>query len=95
MFAIPNGGIRDKITAARLKAEGVRKGVLDVMLPVARHGMHGLFIELKRPKSEGLTKGQTSDSQDDEIAELRAEGYGACVCYGWQEAVAVLKEYLS
>jgi hypothetical protein len=94
MFAIPNGGVRDKITAARLKAEGVKSGVPDICLPVARHGCHGLFIELKRPKATGLTKGVKSANQGEWIEALRAEGFGACVCYGWQEAVAVLKEYL-
>ena len=33
MHAIPNGGKRDGITAARLKAEGVKAGVLDTFLP--------------------------------------------------------------
>ena len=30
MFAIPNGGIRDRITAARMKQEGVKSGVWDI-----------------------------------------------------------------
>jgi len=34
--AIPNGGARDKITAAKLKAEGVKAGVLDTFLPVPK-----------------------------------------------------------
>src|SRR5262245_64718583 len=52
-FAIPNGGARDVITAGRLKAEGVRAGVPDVCLPVARAGYHGLFLEVKRPDRRG------------------------------------------
>lgn len=36
MHAIPNGGARDKITAGRLKAEGVKAGVLDTFLPVPK-----------------------------------------------------------
>lgn len=36
MHAIPNGGARDKITAAKLKAEGVKAGVLDTFLPVPK-----------------------------------------------------------
>lgn len=99
LFAIPNGGQRDKITAAKLKAEGVKSGVPDIMLPVARFGCHGLFIELKKPKAKlengkELAKGRTSNNQDTWIAKLKDEGYGACVCYGWNEARQVLEDYL-
>ena len=38
MFAIPNGGYRHYRTAADLKSEGVKSGVPDIMLPVARGG---------------------------------------------------------
>lgn len=34
--AIPNGGARDKSTAGKLKAEGVKPGVLDTFLPVPK-----------------------------------------------------------
>ena len=33
LFAIPNGGARDPITGAMLKAEGVKRGVPDLFLP--------------------------------------------------------------
>lgn len=32
-FAIPNGGLRDAKTASMMKAEGVRSGIPDVLLP--------------------------------------------------------------
>ncbi len=44
---MPNGGKRDKATAAVLKRQGVKAGVPDIMLPAARAGYHGLYIELK------------------------------------------------
>lgn len=58
LYAVPNGGLRDKVTAAKMKAEGQRKGVWDLNLPVRRvqtfsplpvHLMStiGLWIEIK------------------------------------------------
>ena len=47
---VPNGGSRNKIEAARLRAQGVKSGVPDLCLPVARGGNHGLYIELKRQR---------------------------------------------
>ena len=48
LYAIPNGGARNKITAAILKREGVRAGVPDICLPVPSGAYHALYIELKR-----------------------------------------------
>lgn len=50
MYAVPNGGKRNKITAYALKREGVKVGISDVVLPAARGGYHGLYIEMKRTK---------------------------------------------
>ena len=41
LYHIPNGGKRDKLEAARLKLEGVKAGVPDLCLPVARGGAQG------------------------------------------------------
>jgi len=102
MFAIPNGGARDKITASKLKAEGVKAGVPDIFLPVPMHrytdsrlNAAGLFIELKRPKAIGITKGSTQENQDDWIDKLREQGYKVVVAYGWLEAKSAILEYLS
>lgn len=47
LIAIPNGGLRTPRTAGRLKAEGVKAGVWDLLLPIARLGFLGLWIETK------------------------------------------------
>ena len=49
VFAIPNGGLRNVVVAKKMKAEGVKPGVLDLFFTLARGGYHGLFIEMKRP----------------------------------------------
>lgn len=54
-FAIPNGGLRNKITAARMKREGVKAGVPDIQI-ITKSGASAL-IELK------ASKGTLSDAQ--------------------------------
>lgn len=87
-FHIPNGGFRNIREAAKLKSMGVRKGVLDLMLPVPIGNWHGLFIEMKNKK------GKPSEEQKDWIDFLRSQGYGAIICFGWLEARKVLIDYL-
>lgn len=89
VWAVPNGGKRDPKTAARLKAEGVKAGVLDITVAIARPGWHGLFIEMKR--AEG---GRASEAQCAYLAGLRAGGYRAEVCEGAEAAWNVLCDYL-
>lgn len=89
LFAIPNGGARDMITGARLKAEGVRGGVLDLALPVPRGIYHGAFIEMK----VGYNK--PSDKQDAFIEFLRASGYHASVHWSSTSAIAEIEGYLN
>lgn len=88
LFHIPNGGKRNKLEAIRLKREGVRAGVPDLFLPVARGGYHGLFIELK------AGKGVASLMQREWIARLEKQGYRAQIAVGWEEAAKVIMEYL-
>lgn len=87
---VPNGGLRSARSAARLKAQGVKPGVPDLCLPVARGGYHGLYIELKRAGG-----GRISDAQAWWIDTLTREGYWACVCEGWARAAGIIERYLS
>ena len=89
MFHIPNGGSRNAAEAAHLKLQGVKPGVPDIFLPVARGGCHGLFIEMKRAKG-----GVLSRFQSEYIEALMREGYRCAVCHGRDEAVKTSTEYL-
>lgn len=89
LFAIPNGGLRTKTTAARMKRTGTRKGVPDMMLACPASGYAGLFIELKKQVG-----GRVSAEQDAWLQALADRGYMAAVCHGWQEAMGVIKDYL-
>lgn len=95
IFSIPNGGSRgsDKrsamIVGAQMKAEGVKPGVSDLMVPIPKHGLCGLFVEMKR--ADG---GTVSQPQKDFGSFVKAQGYGFCVCYGWIEAANVIMQWL-
>ena len=90
LYHIPNEGQRDPRVGARMRDEGMKKGVPDLCLPVARGGCHALYIEMKRTKG-----GTVSPEQTDWIEWLLRHGYAACVCRGWQEAAKVIKEYMT
>lgn len=89
LFHIPNGGLRSKTEAVRFKRTGVKKGVPDLCLPVARKGYHGLYIEMKREKG-----GKLSEEQKAWLDELFAQGYLAVRCDGADEAIGILSDYL-
>ena len=89
LFHIPNGGKRSKSEAARFKAEGVKPGVPDICLPVARGEYHGLYIELKRRSGN-----HAADKQLDWLEKLNNQGYKTAICYGWEEAATVITKYL-
>lgn len=69
VFAVPNGGHRNKATAGKLKAEGVRPGVPDLLLLLPCRGYHGLAIELK------VGGNYRTEAQGDWLAYLWEQGY--------------------
>lgn len=89
IFAIPNGGSRNKLEAINLKRQGVKKGVPDLCVPVAKRGYHGLYIEMK------YGKGKTSKPQDEWLELLNNNGYLARVCVGADEAINLIQWYFS
>lgn len=88
LYHVPNGGKRDAKTGRALKRQGVKAGVPDLCLPVARGGYHSLYIELK------VGKNTTSPKQKEWIAALRQQGNYVSVCYGWEEAKETIENYL-
>ena len=88
MFHIPNGGTRNKVEAGHLKVQGVKAGVPDICLPVAKGTYHGMWIELK------VDKNTTSEAQDEWLLALASKGYATAVAWSWQEARRFLIYYL-
>lgn len=93
LIHIPNGGSRkNAFEGYRLKRQGVRAGVSDLLLPVARGGYFGLWIEFKAtPPNDAAV----SASQQEWVDLMLAEGYQAQVCLGIDAAMCVLLEYMA
>ncbi len=89
LYHIPNGGSRHRLEAVHLKQQGVRAGVPDICLPVAKCGCHTLYIEMKR-----ITGGRVSSEQAEWIKALMAQGHMVAVCQGWEMARDVIMNYL-
>jgi len=88
LFAIPNGGKRNIVTAVKMKREGVKKGVPDVCLPVPRKNFHGLFIEMKS------SKGKLTKEQLEWLLNLQAQGFAGAVCHNCEQAQTIIIKYL-
>ena len=89
LFAVPNGGARDAVTGARLKAEGVMAGVADLFLSIPNAQYHGLYIEIK------TATGTQSKSQRIFQQRVEAMGYRYAVVRSFEQFVAEIREYLN
>jgi hypothetical protein len=92
-FHVPNeSGNADReqgqLRGARRKAAGVRAGVPDNLLPVARQGYAGLALELK------TATGTLRPAQRAWHTRLTAAGWRVVVCRSWGAAARELCAYL-
>ena len=88
LFAVPNGGNRDKVTGAIMKAEGITAGVSDLLLLVPSHGYHGLCIEMK------TEKGRQSAEQKQWQKKVDAQGYRYAVIRSLDQFIETINDYL-
>ena len=88
LFAVPNGGRRDKVTGAKLKAEGVKAGVADLILLKPNSRYHALLIEMK------TRQGRQSQSQRDWQRDITRDGYKYVVCRSLPEFIETVNDYL-
>ena len=83
IFAIPNGGKRDIVTAKKLQMEGVTPGVPDLFVPA-----WSLWIEMKKPG------GRLSEAQKNMIEYLEGIGHTVIIGYGARDASEKVLEFL-
>lgn len=79
VFAVPNGGLRDAITAKRLKDEGATSGIPD--LQIILDGGRVAWVEMKRRKG-----GTVSPAQKAVHERLESMGHVVVVGMGAKDA---------
>lgn len=92
IYHVPNGGQRNKKTAADLKRQGVKSGVSDLVVMEGRGGWLGLYVEFKATPPKHAA---TAASQREWLEKAERRGYCAVLARGLEEAKAVLREYAS
>lgn len=88
MLAVPNAAKRSYKLAAMLKAEGMRKGMLDVLFLVPMKGFSGLAIEFKK------VGGKLTPEQLDYIDLLTKSNWLVAVETDAESAINLVKRYL-
>lgn len=90
LFSVPNGHKRSKSEAGKIKKEGGKSGIADVLCLVPSRGYNYLCIEMKYGKNK------QSDSQEEFECRATKEGKAYYyIAYSSQEAFKVLNWYLS
>ncbi len=89
LFAVPNGGARNVVTASILKAEGVVAGVADLILLVPKGVSHGLCIEMK------TGGGRQSVRQKAWQKSVTGQGYEYAVVRDVETFIKVVSGYLN
>lgn len=90
LFAVPNGGRRDAVAGAKLKAEGVVAGVADLILLVTNKAFGALLIEMKKPG--GIQS--AAQRQWQEIVTRGGE-YKYVICRSIYDFMREIREYLN
>lgn len=85
IYAVPNGGMRNSIVAAKLKQEGALAGVADLV--IVTYNRH-IYIEMKTPK------GKQQPSQQEFERRVNALGHPYYVCHSIEEFMQVCKTEL-
>lgn len=85
----PNGGSRNRNEAVKLKQMGVKAGVSDLCLPYPKGIYCGLYIEMK------FGDNRQQATQKEFLKDMAEAGHFVATCYSAEEAIEVIKKYLS
>lgn len=88
LFAVPNGGSRNKLEAINLKRQGVKPGVSDVILLIPKGGFASLCMEFK------TKSGKQSSEQKEFQKQAEMCGSKYVIVRSVKEAIQEMKVYL-
>lgn len=88
IFAVPNGGLRGRVEASIMKAEGMTAGVSDLILMYPSKEYHGLCIEMK------TEKGRQQPSQKKFQQSVEKVGYKYIICRSLEQFIREISIYL-
>jgi len=95
LFAIPNGAflagnkIQRARQMARLKSQGLKPGVFDLMLNIARNCYYGLDMELK------IVNNKLSSRQKEWRDRMDKAGRYTVICYDLDQVKEAIDEYIN
>ena len=84
---IPNEGKRSARYGKSLKDMGMRPGVADLFIAMARHECNGAWIELKS------TNGVLTEQQKEFLHDMEEQNYFTQVCGSIESAIATIDWY--
>lgn len=90
LFAVPNGGARNKREAGILKGEGVTAGVADIILLKPSGGFASLCVEFKT-EDKGSNQRETQKRWQ-EVAETAGNKY--VICRSFDDFYREVRSYL-
>ena len=88
LFAVPNGGSRNKLEAINLKRQGVKPGVSDTILLIPKGGFASLCMEFK------TKTGKQSEEQKEFQRQAEMCGSKYVIVRSVKDAIDEMKEYL-
>lgn len=90
--SVPNGANKSRAARANFKREGLTPGYPDLLIDYPRGPYHGLRIEMKR-RAKSLSA--VHDAQWLWRDNLRRQGFRVVICYGKDEAIAEIDQYIA
>lgn len=92
---VPNGGARNVVVGKKLKTQGVKAGVPDVLIfrlskKVLRSGYNGVAVEMKR---QNMKPSDVKPDQKEWLKHLQENGWLTYVASGAGDAIEWLKSW--